>query len=95
MELPISGELRNRLQRLFADAGYECPKLLAAIEAVEAVEGAESQDIQAKDRSTEQLVQQLMAENERLKQEISRLRNLIFDRASNSMSSKLKDALRE
>lgn len=40
-------------------------------------------------------IRELVVENERLKQEVSRLRNQIYDKTSSTMSSKLKDALRE
>lgn len=40
-------------------------------------------------------IRELIVENERLKQEVTRLRNQIYDKSSSTMSSKLKDALRE
>lgn len=39
--------------------------------------------------------EETIAENVRLKQEINRLRGVIYNRSVGSMSSKLKDALRE
>jgi DNA-binding transcriptional MerR regulator len=75
--------LRDTIKQLFKDAGYEIPELLEAL------------DRQEKSSLDDQRVEALTAENERLKQEINRLRTKIYDLTVNNMSSKLKDALRE
>jgi hypothetical protein len=75
--------LRNELLRLFQAAGYEQQELLDFINTTERETKASGEPAE------------LQAENERLKREVIRLRNLIHAKTESSMSSKLRDALRE
>ncbi|PZE22600.1 hypothetical protein [Paenibacillus xerothermodurans] len=81
--IPDYESLRSELHRLFQAAGYARPELLNCIDIAE--------------RATEEREQlsTLQTENARLKQEITRLRNLYYAKDEHSMSSKLRDALRE
>jgi hypothetical protein len=80
---PDYGRLRDELSRLFQNAGYEQNELLDFINTAE--------------RETNEPGEfaELQAENERLKKEVMRLRNLIQAKMESSMSSKLREALRE
>ncbi|WP_051620972.1 hypothetical protein [Paenibacillus sp. UNC451MF] len=75
-------DLRIALLQLFADAGYEHKGLLRSIEALERETGYKEE------------LEQLTMENERLKEQVRRLRNTVNSKES-SMSSKLREALRE
>ncbi|TDF96608.1 hypothetical protein [Paenibacillus piri] len=75
--------LHEALRQLFADAGYTIPELEQALRGVERQEAGDER------------LAALEAENNRLKQEAKRLRELYYGKTVNSMSTKLKDALRE
>lgn len=74
-------ELRTALLQLFHDAGYENKGLIRCLEAFE-------QEPLYKEK-----LEQLELENERLKEQIKRLRKTV--NSKDSMSSKLREALRE
>jgi uncharacterized membrane protein YccC len=76
-------QLKSVLEQLFADAGYERPELLQLLRQAE-LQQAELGRLQEQE-----------GENERLKQEVKRLRELYYSKTMSAMSTKLKDALRE
>jgi hypothetical protein len=76
-------QLRNVLEQLCKDAGYTNPELARLIHTVEQ-QALELGRIHA-----------LEAENGRLKQEVKRWRDLYYTKTVSTMSTKLKDALRE
>lgn len=75
-------ELRTALLRLFQDAGYEHKGLIQGIESL----GKEPYYIEK--------LEQLELENQRLKEQIRRLRKAAGSK-DGGMSSKLREALRE
>lgn len=76
-------QIRAALGQLHQDAGYESKVLL------QWVETAEEQALQL------ERLEAIEAENDRLKQEVKRLRDLYYSKTASSMSTKLKEALRE
>ncbi|WP_426453150.1 hypothetical protein ACP26L_13410 [Paenibacillus sp. S-38] len=75
--------LTNALERLFAEAGRRDEALLQAVAAYEEAEGAR------------QRMGELEEENRRLKELLVKARSTAAARASESMSTRLRDALRE
>lgn len=75
-------ELRAAMYRLFKDAGYENIDLLRCIDALE------------REQEYQQKLQQLTQENLRLKEQVKRWRTASVLKEG-SMSSRLRDALRE
>ena len=80
--------LRAALGQLFKDAGYETPELHECIDAFE------------REPLAVNLIEELSAENERLNQEIEKMRqrnqaNPDRPTQGSAMSTKLKEALRE
>ncbi|PYI51045.1 hypothetical protein [Paenibacillus flagellatus] len=76
---PDYGRLRDSLRRLFRDAGYVDGELLEWVDAAE------------RDEAERETAERLRAENERLRQELRKLRAV----QAAGMSSRLRDALRE
>ncbi|MFD0680323.1 MULTISPECIES: hypothetical protein [unclassified Paenibacillus] len=76
-------QLRAALEQLCKDAGYENPDLVQWIDA------SEQQALKLDQLNA------LETENIRLKQEVKKLRDLYYNKTLSSMSTKLKDALRE
>ncbi|AFH61820.1 hypothetical protein ACVNS2_14350 [Paenibacillus caseinilyticus] len=75
--------LTEALERLFADAGRREDALLQAVAAYEEAEEARAR------------LRELEEENRRLKELLVKARNTAAARASESMSTRLREALRE